>query len=86
MRDMLFHPLRFMRDHRFTQSHASDYLDAELERSEHDRIEHHAGVCPKCRQLLESLKRTIAELSRLRGVEPDGDVAADVIARLRSEA
>jgi anti-sigma factor RsiW len=85
-REMLVHPLRFMRDHRFTQTHASDYLDAELERRERDRVEHHARVCPKCWHLLESLKRTIAELSRLRGAEPDVDVAADVIARLHSEA
>ena len=36
--------------------------------------------------MLESLKRTIAELMALRGAESDHDVAAGVIARLRNEA
>ena len=37
-------------------------------------------------KMLESLKRTIAELMALRGAESDRDVAAGVIARLRNEA
>lgn len=85
MRQMLLHPLRFMREHRFTQSQLSDYLDGELYPRGRHRIEHHAGLCPKCRHLLQSLKLTLIELTRLRASEPDADLAGAVIARLRHE-
>lgn len=84
MRAMLRHPVRFVRDHRFTRSHASDLLDGDLDQPGRRRVEEHAGMCPKCRHLLESLRRTIGELRSLR--EPAaGDVASGVIARLRDE-
>ena len=85
MRAMLRHPVRFVRDHRFTRSHASDFLDGELDDDGRHRVEEHAGMCPPCRQLLDSLKRTISELRGLRE-PPAGDVASGVIARLRDEA
>jgi anti-sigma factor RsiW len=86
MREMLLHPLRFMGDHRFTRARLSDYVDGDLDERARHRIEHHAGVCPKCRHMLESLKRTLAELVGLRDGEAHGDIAAGVIERLRNEA
>ena len=85
MRGMLRHPLRFVRDHRFTRSHASDFLDGDLDDGGRHRVEEHAGMCPPCRHFLDSLRRTLGELRGLR--EPaGGDVASGVIARLRDEA
>lgn len=75
----------FHRDHRWTQRNLSDYIDGELDADGRDRVERHVGMCPKCRRLLESLKRTVAGLMGLRE-EPTGDVADGVIARLRAEA
>lgn len=81
MRAML-RPIRFMRDHRFISSHASAYLDGDLDESRRRRVERHAGVCARCHQLLESLRQTIAALMGLRA-QPRGDIADGVIARLR---
>lgn len=85
MRGMLRHPVRFFRDHRFTRSHASDYLDGDLDHHRRHRVEAHAGICPPCRHLLDSLRHTILGLRGLQD-PPESDVAASVIARLRAEA
>jgi anti-sigma factor RsiW len=80
-------PLRmlfFLRDHRWTQRHLSDYIDGDLDPRERDRVERHVGMCPQCRRLLETLKRTVAGLMGLRDA-PTGDVADGVIERLRAE-
>jgi anti-sigma factor RsiW len=82
---MLPHPIRFMRDHRFTMSHASEYLDGELDERGRRRVEGHTGICPACRRLVESLRRTVDALRGLRG-EPEATVADAVIERLRTEA
>ncbi len=71
-----------MRDHRFTHAHASDYLDGELGPAERGRVERHTSVCPKCRQALEALRRTLTALRGLRSERRD-DVAAGVIDHLR---
>ncbi len=82
----LRHPLRFHRDHRFTMEHASEYLDGELPEPDCRRVVEHTGMCPRCRHLVESLRRTIAGLAGLRDHgDAGGDVAAGVIARLRGE-
>jgi len=78
----MLRPIRFMRDHRFISSHASAYLDGDLDESRRRRVERHAGVCARCHQLLESLRQTIAALMGLRA-QPRGDIADGVIARLR---
>ena len=88
MHPMLRHPLRFRRDHRFSAEHASDYLDGELDGAGRGRVEHHARFCPRCHELLASLRRTVNALRALGGAEqaaPDSRVAAGVIARLRAE-
>jgi anti-sigma factor RsiW len=76
--------LFFLRDHRFTQRHLSDYIDGDLDPGKRDRVERHVGMCPQCRHLLETLKRTVAALMGLRG-DPTGEVADSVIGRLRAE-
>ena len=81
-------PLRmlfFLRDHRWTRRHLSDYIDGDLDAHERDRVERHVGMCPQCRRLLETLKRTVAGLMGLRE-DPTGEVADSVIERLRAEA
>ena len=86
MNPMARHPLRFVRDHRFTRSHASDFLDGDLDAQEQRRVSEHAGMCPPCRHLLASLRATISSLGRLRDAEPGaGEVSGSVIARLRDE-
>lgn len=72
-------------DHRFTQAHASEYLDGDLEESGRARIELHTSVCRKCRALLASLRRMIDELPRLSPAPP-ASVADGVLERLRDSA
>ncbi|CAA9525585.1 MAG: hypothetical protein AVDCRST_MAG13-3706 [uncultured Solirubrobacteraceae bacterium] len=91
--ELLRHPLRFPRDHRFTAEHASDYLDGLLDAAGRARVERHARFCPRCRALLASLRRVLAAMRELGpagdrrppGDRPAGpDVALGVIARLRA--
>jgi anti-sigma factor RsiW len=76
--------LRFHREHRWTREHLSEYIDGELDQRGRVRVERHVGVCPECRRVLATLKRTLAGLMGLRDEEPD-DIADSVIARLRLE-
>jgi anti-sigma factor RsiW len=78
------HMLRFHRDHRWTNEHLSEYIDGELDQRGRARVERHVDVCPECRRVLATLKRTLAGLMGLRDEEP-GDIADSVIARLRLE-
>jgi predicted anti-sigma-YlaC factor YlaD len=75
---------RFMRHHRWTQAHLSDYLDGDLQSGDRERVEEHVHWCPECRRLLESLRRTLHGLMDLR-VTPAESIAPDVIDRLRRE-
>jgi anti-sigma factor RsiW len=75
---------RFMREHRWTHAHLSDYLDGELGGGRRERVETHVGRCPECRRVLAGLRKTIAALMDLR-TAGDTDVAGRVIARLQSE-
>jgi anti-sigma factor RsiW len=73
---------RFMREHHWTHAHLSDYLDGDLSYSERDRIEQHVGMCPQCRRVLRTLRRTLERPMDLP-VEPRPSVADGVIDRLR---
>ncbi len=46
---------RFMRDHRWTHAHLSDYLDDELAPRDRTRVQEHVHWCSECRRVLESL-------------------------------
>jgi anti-sigma factor RsiW len=80
----LWHRRRFMREHRWTHAHLSDYLDDELVDDDRTRVETHMGRCPECRRVLAGLRKTLAALMALRA-DADVDVVSGVIARLRSE-
>jgi len=75
---------RFMRDHRWTQAHLSDYLDGDLQSGERQRVEEHVHWCPECRRVLESLRRTLKGLMELRATSGES-IAPGVIDRLRRE-
>ncbi len=51
---------RFMRDHEWTHEHLSDYIDGELRERERERVEEHVGMCPQCRRVLATLRKTVA--------------------------
>jgi anti-sigma factor RsiW len=75
---------QFMREHRWTHAHLSGYLDQELGEAEVARAEEHVGVCPQCRRVLATLRRTLASLREL-GSPRRPDLAAGIIERLRDE-
>lgn len=62
--------LRFRRDHRWVEPRASKYLDGDLGPDERARLEHHLGVCPECRALLDGLRAVIGSLGALGAQEP----------------
>jgi anti-sigma factor RsiW len=71
---------RFARDHRWSQAHMSEYVDAEL--TARDRIERHARDCSECRELLASLQQMISALATLPA-PPAESVAVSVLAGVR---
>jgi anti-sigma factor RsiW len=75
---------RFMREHDWTHAHLSDYIDEDLGPDERRRVEEHVGMCPQCRRVLATLRRTVEGLMGL-GDERQPGVADGVIQRLRSE-
>jgi anti-sigma factor RsiW len=75
---------RYMREHRWTHAHLSDYIDDDLAPHERERIEDHVSICPHCRRVLRTLRRTLESLMELPG-EPRPSVADGVIERLRRE-
>ncbi len=82
---------RFLLDHRFTQRHASEVVDGELAAGAQRRAERHASICPVCRELLASLRATVARLAALREADEQAGrvvavrVAERVVERLRRE-
>ena len=76
--------VRFGRDHRWTRRRASEYLDDDLDPDGRRRIERHAGECPECDALLESLNSIVVALGGMRG-HAGRDVAAAVLAGVRDE-
>ena len=76
---------RYMREHRWTHAHLSEYVDAELGSADAARVEAHVGICPQCSRVLATLRRTLEGLRSLRD-EPPPAVADAVIDRLRHES
>ncbi len=86
MRAVLVHPLRFHRDHRFTRTQASAYLDGELGPRDRARVDSHTHMCPPCARLIAELRRTVSALGRLGTASASGvSVSNGVLARLRDE-
>lgn len=82
MRAMLLHPLSFWRDHRFAIAHASAFVDGELPESDARRVAQHSHVCPRCHEMLKSLRAVIRGLDAIRRT-PDETVVDDVLDALR---
>lgn len=80
----LRHPFGFVRDHRFTRSQASAFLDGDLDADGRRRVERHTHACPPCARLIATLRRTVAALNALSATgEPS--VTDGILARLRGE-
>jgi anti-sigma factor RsiW len=75
---------RFMREHRWTHAHLSDYLDQGLAPEDRERVEEHVVLCPQCRRVLATLRRTLAGLREL-GAPRRPDLADGIIERLRDQ-
>lgn len=82
MRPRFLERYRYMREHRWTHAHLSEYLDRELDDAGRERLEEHASICPQCRRVLATLRRTLASLRDLQPEAPAG-VAEGVIEGLR---
>ena len=76
--------LRFMRDHRWTPQHASEYIDGDLDPGALRRVERHASECPECDALLNALRSMVVVLGGMRG-DTGHAVAASVLAGVREE-
>lgn len=77
------HPIRFRREHRFAQAHAFDFLDGELDQPSAERVQKHARLCPKCREALDALRRTISGLHGLQ--RPVDTIVPDILRALTVE-
>lgn len=75
---------RYMREHHWTHAHLSEYVDSELGPDDLSRVEDHVSICPHCRRVLATLRRTLEGLRALP-VEPEPGLAEGVIERLREE-
>jgi len=77
---------RFMREHRWTSARMDAYFDGELSSRERHRLEAHAGICPECKRMLATLRKTLEELRGLsRDPSPPAGLADSVIERLRGQ-
>ena len=75
---------RYMREHRWTHAHLSEYLDGQLGPDQRERLEAHVGICPHCTRVLATLRRMLEGLHML-GAQPQTGLADGVIERLRDE-
>jgi anti-sigma factor RsiW len=77
--------LGFRLDHRWVPGHMSAYLDGELDARGRARVERHAGRCPECRGVLQSVREMLDLLrAQPRTREPaPAALVSEVRARLR---
>lgn len=75
---------RFMREHRWTHARLNDYLDDDLSIQELRRVEEHLSLCPECRRIMRTLRRTLEELMSLHSAAPP-HLTESIIDRLRRE-
>lgn len=81
--------LRFMREHRWTSAHLSEYIDRELGEPDSRRVEEHVRLCPQCHRVLGTLRRAVSGLRSLRDrppvAPPAGGVTEGVLGRIREQ-
>jgi anti-sigma factor RsiW len=70
----------FERDHQWAREHLSEYVDDELSPPSIERLGRHLDNCNTCRQILESLRRTVGALGKLSA--PAAELKATEIALL----
>lgn len=75
---------RYMREHRWTHAHLSEYLDGELCEDQRRRLESHTSICPQCTRVLATLRHTLERL-RMLSADPPAGLADGVVERLRGE-
>ena len=80
--------IRFLREHRWTHTHLSNYIDRGLDDPDHDRVEQHVGLCPQCHRMLATLRLTVVGLRSLKEHPPPPleGVAEGVLVRFREES
>lgn len=81
-----FHKLRFLRDHRWSGRHMSEYVDGEMPPTARQRIEQHLAECEDCDGLFGSLRGIVGGLAELRRERKAGEsVAPAVLVGVRTE-
>ncbi len=75
----------FRRDHRWTPSHLSDFVDGDLPPRSRTRLQRHVDQCPDCHRALVGLQRVLDRLHRLPRphAHETPDIASAVRRRLR---
>jgi anti-sigma factor RsiW len=63
-------------DHQKAADLFSDYVDGGLAAAEKSELEQHLGVCIQCRTELESFRRTVGSLGRLKKTAPQSFLPA----------
>jgi anti-sigma factor RsiW len=69
--------------HGETREHLSDYVEGNLDPRTQTRVMRHLARCERCRMMLESFKRTLAQLRALGDIEQGTPAPATVSAILR---
>ena len=59
-------------DHAQAQDSFSDYVDGTLPERDRTALEQHLGVCIQCRTELESFRRAVGSLGKLKQAAPEG--------------
>ena len=72
---------RFQRDHRWTPSHLSDFVDGDLSPRGRTRLQRHVDKCPDCYRALVTLQRMLDRLHHLP--RPDAGETPDIAAAVR---
>lgn len=72
---------RFRRDHRWTPTHLSDFVDGDLSPRGRTRLQRHVDNCPDCYRVLVTLQRMLDRLHHLP--PPDAGETPDIAAAVR---
>jgi anti-sigma factor RsiW len=60
----------------------SEYIDGELDSSEHAALEAHLATCAQCYATLAELRQVVARAKTLEDTQPDADLWPEIKARL----
>ena len=74
--------------HRETRDHLSEYVEGDLDARTRTRVMRHLARCERCREMLESFKRTLEQLRSLGDIEqvtPEPATANAVLKRIQQD-